>query len=467
MTPTSAPSPRPAASPISASPTNTSAETPERRHQLNRLRFPPDLESAFQRDYFQRARNTIRAGSALAAVLMIPTGIHNVAIGLRPAAIIDGALAVVALLLFAVVTPKHGSRFWKLAVFAAAAFAATAVAVQNAIWLPHLPGMSPEHAETLTLLAHMLLLVYSFVIGRFTFRWYMAFAAFDLAVSAIATAIWFPGGLAATAWEATGSVLPSVAMLGLLAYRQERAARSEFLAQHLLAEEHARAEHLLLNVLPASVAARLKANPGTIADDFDQVGILFADIVDFTPLAASLPAADIVRLLNDVFTTFDSLADRHGMEKIKTIGDAYMAAVGLPEPREDHAAILAEMALEMQSAVAAFRRPDNGQPLAIRIGINVGPVVAGVIGARKFIYDLWGDTVNIASRLESQGVPGRIQCTEAAYQLLESRYTFEGPRMLTLKGRGEMPVWLLGERHKDGCLQPLAMTDVGLAALDS
>lgn len=212
----------------------------------------------------------------------------------------------------------------------------------------------------------------------------------------------------------------------------------------LLEAEHSRAEGLLLNILPQPIAERLKISPGAIADNFGDVGVLFADIVDFTPLAARLAATEVVRLLNDVFCAFDELAERHGLEKIKTIGDSYLAVAGLPEPHADHAGALAQMAIGMHDAIRHFTRDgEGGRHLELRIGMNVGPVVAGVIGTKRFIYDLWGDTVNIASRMESQGVPGTIQCTEAVYRLLAPRYDFDGPFPLQIKGRGEMPAYRL------------------------
>jgi adenylate cyclase len=211
-----------------------------------------------------------------------------------------------------------------------------------------------------------------------------------------------------------------------------------------LEEEHARAECLLHNMLPWPIAERLKVAPGAIADDFGEVGVLFADIVDFTSLASRLTATEVVRLLNDIFSTFDELAEKHGLEKIKTVGDSYMAVAGLPEPFEEHALALAEMALEMNEAIRRFpRKGEEYRNLELRIGINFGPVVAGVIGTKKFTYDLWGDSVNIASRMESQGVPGSIQCTEAAHRLLHHRYDFEGPFAIQVKGKGEMPTYRL------------------------
>src|SRR6187401_2165474 len=177
-------------------------------------------------------------------------------------------------------------------------------------------------------------------------------------------------------------------------------------------------ERLLLNVLPAPIAEQLKKQPGIIAQRFDDVSVLFADIVGFTVMSARMSPTELVEMLNGLFSTFDELADRHGLEKIKTIGDAYMVAGGLPEPHPDHLAAMARLALEMQENIC---QTGHGE-LALRIGLHVGSVIAGVIGIRKFIYDVWGDTVNTASRLESHGAPGRVQVSEAVFQRLQSRF---------------------------------------------
>lgn len=212
---------------------------------------------------------------------------------------------------------------------------------------------------------------------------------------------------------------------------------------------HARSEGLLLNVLPRSIAERLKRSPAIIADTYDEVTVLFADIVEFTQFAERTDATRVVEVLNEVFSAFDALAARHGVEKIKTIGDAYMVAAGLPEPRPDHAETLADMALEMRDVFADACRPiDPG--LLLRIGMESGPVVAGVIGTRKFTYDLWGDTVNTASRMESHGVPGRIQVGEAAYGRLRDRYAFESRGDIEVKGKGRLAVHLLTGRIGPG-----------------
>jgi adenylate cyclase len=203
-----------------------------------------------------------------------------------------------------------------------------------------------------------------------------------------------------------------------------------------------RADDLLLNILPASVAERLKADRSQIAEHHDDVSVLFADVVDFTPMAAELAPAEVVGLLDGLFTDFDELADRYGVEKIKTVGDAYMVAAGVPSPRADHAPVMAQLALEMCSLAANHDRND-GTAVRLRIGIASGPVVAGVIGRRKFIYDLWGDTVNVASRMESHGTPGRIQVAETTYELIKDAFVLEPRGMVEIKGRGAIPTWYL------------------------
>jgi class 3 adenylate cyclase len=209
-----------------------------------------------------------------------------------------------------------------------------------------------------------------------------------------------------------------------------------------LQREEERSERLLLNVLPAPIATRLKQHEDVIADGFPEVTVLFADLVDFTRRSQRSSPQQIVQVLDELFSTFDQLTRRHGLEKIKTIGDAYMVAGGLPEPRPDHAQAVADLALTMQVEVA--RRIDTGgQPLQARIGIDTGPVVAGVIGADKFSYDLWGDTVNTASRMETTGVPGCTQVTERTYRRLRDGYRFERRGVVAVKGKGEMVTWFL------------------------
>ena len=209
-----------------------------------------------------------------------------------------------------------------------------------------------------------------------------------------------------------------------------------------------RADTLLLNVLPRSIADRLKAKPQTIADSFTSASVLFADVVDFTPLAEHLPPAQIVGMLDQLFGHFDTLAERYDLEKIKTIGDCYMAAAGIPSPRPDHARALALIGLDMLDAVRA-QGTMGALGLELRIGINSGPVVAGVIGRKRFLYDLWGDAVNTAGRMQTQGTPGRIQITRATYELLKDEFLCEPRGTIPVKGKGDMETWYLVGRRAD------------------
>jgi adenylate cyclase len=216
-----------------------------------------------------------------------------------------------------------------------------------------------------------------------------------------------------------------------------------FARQREIAQE--RADALLLNILPAEVAERLKSEQRPIAEHYDEVTVLFADVVDFTPMSAQLSPAEVVGTLDRLFTDFDALVDRYGVEKIKTIGDAYMVAAGVPTARADHAQVLARLALEMR-AVAARHLRDDDTAIRLRIGINSGPVVAGVIGRRKFIYDLWGDTVNLASRMESHGVPDRIQVADSTYERIRGSFRLEPRGTIEVKGKGLVDTWyLLGD----------------------
>jgi len=203
-----------------------------------------------------------------------------------------------------------------------------------------------------------------------------------------------------------------------------------------------KADTLLLNILPKEIAAILKNENRTIADQYDEASVLFADMVGFTPLSARLPPVEMVELLNEVFSFFDSLLDKYGVEKIRTIGDSYMVASGVPRRRPDHAQALVGMALEMRDYVTTHTF-QNGHQLSFRIGINSGSMIAGVIGRRKFVYDVWGDAVNVASRMESHGVGDAVQITRATYELIKDEFVCEPRGTVAVKGKGKMEVWLV------------------------
>lgn len=276
-------------------------------------------------------------------------------------------------------------------------------------------------------------------------RWFVAFLviflltglAGDVLFTDADLPVWFTSTMLALNVVGTASV--AFALLASFAHQRN-------VALTALRAEQEKSELLLMNILPRPIAERLKAATQTIADHFDAASILFADVVDFTPLSQRLPPAEMVGILDRLFSRFDALVERHGLEKVKTIGDCYMAAAGVPNPSPDHARKAALLALDMRDVVATWAVA--GQPgLELRIGINSGPVVAGVIGTKRFLYDLWGDAVNTASRMESHGTPGEIQITRETYELLKDEFVCRPRGTISVKGKGEMETWyLVGSR---------------------
>lgn len=238
---------------------------------------------------------------------------------------------------------------------------------------------------------------------------------------------------------------------GISVYLYENLQFNEFNINTNLKAEQEKSEGLLLNILPRSIADRLKQQHTTIADNFTEVTVLFADIVGFTEMSIRMSASELVELLNYVFCIFDNLVEKHHLEKIKTIGDAYMVVAGLPEKQADHATRIADLALDMQQAINDFN-VQYQQNLSIRVGIHSGPVVAGVIGIKKFAYDLWGDTVNTASRMESQGISGDIQVSDKVHDILQDQYNLVERGKIKIKGKGEMTTYLLvGKKQAQTC----------------
>jgi adenylate cyclase len=293
-------------------------------------------------------------------------------------------------------------------------------------------------------------LVFSSV--RSSIRWFALFAVAFLGAGILGEVT---GGLSALPrWFSTTMLALNVIVGGAVVFTL----LAVFAKQRKDAQDVA--DNLLINVLPRSIAERLKAEPQTIADSFSAASILFADVANFTPMAAGLKPAELVGMLDELFGQFDALVERYDLEKIKTIGDAYMAAAGIPAQREDHARALACLALDMM-AVVQPDGPMGDRGLELRIGINSGPVVAGVIGRKRFLYDLWGDAVNIAGRMQSHGTVGRVQVTRATYELLKDEFELEPRGTIQVRGKGEMETWYLVGR-RDG-LAPQS-TDSGVAA---
>ena len=237
----------------------------------------------------------------------------------------------------------------------------------------------------------------------------------------------------------TNTVVNTVLLFTVMFYALRQVTRAEETAER----EHQRSESLLTNILPPRVADRLKDRPETtIADAYPEASVLFADMGGFTARASDTTPEELVRFLNGVYTRLDALVERHGLEKIKTTGDAYMVVSGVPEPLQDHAAALADLALDIREALAGLVDP-KGRPVPVRMGIASGPVVAGVVGTRKFFYDVWGDAVNTASRMESTGEAGKIQIAPSFYELLAGRFELDKRGVIDVRGKGLMQTWFL------------------------
>jgi class 3 adenylate cyclase len=367
----------------------------------------------------------IDAGLAAAVAVAVAVAIGvSTRPGARP---VDVFAYVLGLMIAALVLVR---RRWPVAVLVASA------AILHVYYLLDYPGILPAVPLSVALAG-------AWAAGHL--RWSLLVAAWFVVGPILFRTLAEPEPLRGVLNDsvADAALFGAVLLLGE-AVRTRRALRRE---HYLLLVEQEKSERLLLNVLPASIAARLKDTDDVIADAFADVTVLFADIVDFTRHSQQIAPEQVVRVLNGLFSVFDQLAKQRGLEKIKTIGDAYMVVGGLPDPRPDHAVAVADMALAMREEVAGRFDPSGG-PLAVRIGIATGPVVAGVIGTSKFSYDLWGDTVNTASRMESHGLAGCIQVTARTYERLKHEYRFERRGPIYVKGKGQMVTYVLVARYE-------------------
>lgn len=404
------------------------------------LRFEPVLESAFREAHFLKSRRTVRLLLGIGALLyggvflvfdyfMLPASAF-----IRVASI---RIPVLALLLAALLYSYtgHFRHSWQFVVSGGILLVATSVAAM-VVANPDLPMLHDVLAA-----AFVLYLMITFVIARLPYSHALVTGVALLATYNIA--MLQAGRLPIESLLGNNLMLFSALVIGVIAaYLLERYIRSDFGLARMLDAERLKSDRLLLNILPEAVAARLKERQQTIADHHDEVTILFADICGYTRIAAAMPPNDSVALLNTLFSSFDEKAEKYKLEKIKTMGDAYIVAGGLSGEFRDHVEAVANLALEMHEKTNQIATL-TGTPLALRIGMHTGPVVAGVIGLHKFSYDLWGDTVNIASRMESEGLPGKIQVTEEVYQRLHGAFMFQERGLVNVKNMGTMKAFLL------------------------
>jgi adenylate cyclase len=407
----------------------------------NRLRFPPELEADYRSDYIRKAEALIRPN------LFVLNAINtNVALGLLDLwalpqswratwpihAVMFGVMLALALLAARSHTPRWILRLRGLSAVAICCGFVAVLAVSRLTEI----GFDLYFISLIILMVAIPLmglpLRYIAVVSSTSCLAYAGVAVVAQHMLASPTGT----NLLITQLLVLGEALFASLMGG---YFTERGQRRDFLQGRVIEHERAKSEGLLLNILPAAVASRLERGEA-VADFYPAASVLFADIVNFTPMSAQMTPAEVVALLNEVFSYMDTLADKYGVEKIKTIGDCYMVAAGVPLTRPDHAQTLARLALELQAHVHECVFLGN-RHLALRIGINSGPLIAGITGQKKFSYDLWGDTVNTASRMETSGTSGAVQITRPTYELIRDSFICEGQGMIDVKGKGEMEVW--------------------------
>ena len=429
----------------------TERSTPERTAGLGglvrrlRLRFADTyLESTFRADQFQHNLGNIRFAFLAGIGLWVAWGLL---LNPRMLALSDqrfdtvmrfGVFIPLLLVGLGLTFTRYFRRIWEW--FTAGVAIATLL-----IWVFYVSRVLTLPAEY-GYVGVILITAFTYTLLRLRF-------VFVVLVTVVGIAAYLPYALTAAYILPLSLVLATLYLvsfgtLGLLAaYRTERFTRDLFLRERQLDQERARSDGLLLNILPQAIVEQLKASPsGRIAQAFDQVSVMFADAVGSTEQAARCTPEQFADSLDELFRLFDEIADRHGLEKIKTIGDAYMAVAGAPVPLEDHAEAAVAMALDVLSEAGEVRWP-SGDPVVVRVGVATGPAVAGVVGVRKFAYDLWGDTVNLASRLEEYGEAGHVLVSESTAVQVADRYDFAPARMLDLKGKGPTPVrFLLGRR---------------------
>ncbi len=410
-----------------------------------RLRFPEPLETAFREDFAHRWLGTNRGALWIGIVIYAALSVLDLYAApesFPQILLIRAAFVVVAGVLFLVLTYRPAYLRWMQQLSCVAILAAGLDVV-----LMELVLEPDEPAYGLYIFAVTAVISYGYAAPRLRLFWASVagwLIVLGSMVVAVDHALADPGEVARLVTiEAFIVVTNAAGMLG--AYFIESGDRRNFLQELRVQREQERSRALMLNILPEAVADRLMTGD-EVVDGHEDVTVLFADIVGFTPMSAGMTPHRTVAILNEVFSRFDRLAERHGLEKIKTIGDEYMVVGGLPEPSRDHAERVAAMALEMQEATGELSEA-LGVPIALRIGIHAGPVVAGVIGLRKFSYDLWGDTVNTASRMESHAEPGKVLVTEAVFERLRRSFRFSEPGTTDVKGKGHMRTYaLMGRR---------------------
>ena len=419
--------------------------------QANRLRFPEDIENQFREEYRVNTLSATRVAMALGIVLFSLFGIlDNYAEPISKHFVWFIRYAIVDPLLIFIFIATYIKQFQKyIQPLVAIGIAVTGLGIVSIITAAREAKFGSKFYFGGLLLVSM----WAYSLARLRFR-YAVMANVIIMIGYEAASIIIKQLLASE----TGIVIFTIHnffflganVIGMFAsYNLERYTRMDFLQKYIIQAQRDQADKLLFNILPERIAEKLKKSNETIAEEFSSASVLFADIVNFTPISASFDPLEVVEMLNELFSHFDELVDKHSVEKIQVAGDGYMVASGVPMPRANHAIVLAHLALEMMDYVESKEFLGGRHAIEIRIGINSGPVIGGVIGRKKFVYALWGDMVNTASRMESHGASGKIQITRATYELVKDRFECEYVGEISIKGKGKMEAWhLIREKEK-------------------
>lgn len=421
---------------------------------VNKLRFPDDIEAQFREDYHANTISTTRFAMVLGIVLYSVFGVLDIyaaPISRNILWFIRYAIVVPFFIFLLVISySKRYQKYIQFLVCLGVVVAGWAVIAGITI------TREAEFANRFYFSGLLLVCMWAYGLSRLQFR-YAVLANLIIFVGYEYSNIVIKQRLETE----TGTVifiLHNFFFLGanvigmFTSYYLERYTRQDFLQKYTIEAQRDQADDLLYNVLPESIAERLKQNRETIAEEFTSASVLFADIVNFTPISARFGPREVVDMLNEVFSLFDELVDKHGVEKIQVAGDAYMAAAGVPNPRPDHAKVIAQLALDMLDSVRNAEFLGGKHPIEIRIGLNTGSLIAGVIGRRKYFYALWGDMVNIASRMQSHGTSGKIQMTREMYELVKDDFECEYIGKINIKGKGLMEAWHLLAKKEERSL---------------
>ena len=419
--------------------------------QTRILRFPEDIERQFRTDYYRSTRSSSRIALVLGLLLYSLFGILDMyAVPVSKDTVWFIRYVIVAPVTVLVLVTSYIDLFRSYV----QPFMCVAVAVSG-LGIVAMIAITTETEVGNRFYFSGLILISMWAYGLLRLRFWYAVLANVIIVAGYEYATI---GIKQLLTSETGTVIfimHNFFFLGanvigiVMSYTLERYSRREFLQKFTIQQQRDQSDKLLFNILPERVAEQLKQNDGVIAEEFDSASVLVADIVNFTPMSASFDPHMVVNMLNELFSHFDELVDKYDVEKIQVAGDGYMVAAGVPKPRPDHASVLARLALDMLEYVQGVEFLGGLHQIEVRIGLNSGPLIGGVIGRKKYFYAIWGDTVNTASRMESHGRSSRIQITRATYELLKDDFECEYIGEIHVKGKGQMEVWhLIGEKKK-------------------